>query len=57
MAIWSDSPHLTPPKETSIPNNYATGSGSRPTSSRVKIDTTAPKDPHTLGRDVPGSLK
>ncbi len=35
----------------------ATGSGSRPTPSKVKIESSAPDDPHTLGRDVPGSLK
>jgi len=37
--------------------NTAVGSGSRPTKSKFMIDTTAPEDPHTQGRDVPGSLK
>lgn len=35
----------------------AVGSGSRPTPSKVKIESSAPDDPHTLGRDVAGSLK
>ncbi len=33
------------------------GSGSRPTSSRIKIETSAPVSPRSLSRDVAGSLK
>lgn len=46
-----------PSKGGSMPQNTAVGSGSRPTPSKVGIPTSAPKDPYTLGRGVPGSLK
>lgn len=45
------------PPQTSAPQNTAVGSGSRPTPSRIKIKTSAPENPKTLGRDVPGALK
>jgi hypothetical protein len=44
-------------KGGSAPQNTSVGSGSRPTQSKINIPTSAPMDPHTLGRDVPGSLK
>lgn len=44
-------------KGTSMPQNTSVGSGSRPGPSKINIPTSAPADPHTLGRDVPGSLK
>lgn len=50
----------TPPntdRGTSAPQNTAVGSGSRPTRSKMAIDTSSPMDCHTQGRDVPGSLK
>lgn len=57
MAIWSDSPTLKAPKGTSATQNTSVGSGSRPTPSRHKIETSAPSDPHTLGgRNTPGAL-
>ncbi len=57
MALISDSPHLTEPKGTSMPQNTSVGSGSRPTPSKVKIPTSAPTEPHTLGRAPGGWLK
>ncbi len=55
--IFSDSPTIRPGKiGGSAPQNTSVGSGSRPTSSRHKIETSAPTDPHTLGRSVPGAL-
>lgn len=42
----------------SMPQNTATGSGSRPDNAcKTTLDTSAPANPKTLGRDVPGSLK
>ena len=59
MGILSKSPTLSSnqPKGTSAPQNTAVGSGSKPTPSRIKLETSAPMDPRTLGRDVKGSLK
>lgn len=57
MGIISDSPSMKMPKGTSAPQNTAVGSGSRPTASSVKIPTSAPMDPATLGRSTPGALK
>lgn len=57
MAILSNTPTMKAPMQTSRPQNTAVGSGSRPTKSMVTIPTSAPMDPKTLGRDVPGSLK
>lgn len=37
--------------------DVSTGSGSRPVPSKIKIPDSSPEDAHTLGRDVPGSLK
>lgn len=42
---------------TSIQNNDAIGSGSRPVPSKVKIDSSEPMDAHTMGRGVAGALK
>jgi hypothetical protein len=56
MGIFSDSPTLKHPKETSAPQNTSVGSGSRPTSSRYKIMTSAPAEPRMLDRGVPGAL-
>jgi hypothetical protein len=58
MSIISDSPTMKAPKETSAPQNTSVGSGSRPTPSRMKIDTSAPMNARTLGGrgDVPGAL-
>ena len=54
---WSDAPAMPQEHGTSAPQNTSVGSGSRPTSSKFKIATSAPEDAHTQGRDVPGSLK
>ncbi len=58
MATWSGSPTLGHPKETSAAQNTSVGSGSRPTSSKIKIMTSAPDNARTLGGrgDVPGAL-
>lgn len=57
MGIISDSPTLKAPKETSAPQNTAVGSGSRPTPSKMKTETSAPTEPYTLGRAPAGALK
>ncbi len=43
--------------EKSMPIKVAVGSGARPTPSVVKIMTSAPTEPHTLGRAPGGWLK
>jgi len=57
MALISKSPTIAHPKGSSMKQNTSVGSGSRPTSSRVKIETSAPSNPKTLSRSVPGALK
>lgn len=57
MGIISDSPTIKAPKQTSAAQNTSVGSGSRPTASSVKINTSAPSDPQTLGRAPAGALK
>jgi hypothetical protein len=57
MAIIHDSPSMKPEPQTSAPQNTAVGSGSRPTMSKIKIETSAPEDPKTLGRKTPGALE
>ena len=57
MGIISGSPTIKPAKGTSAAQNTAVGSGSRPTKSKMKIDTSAPLDPHTLGRAPKDDLK
>ena len=42
---------MSPMQDTSV------GSGSRPTRSKIMIETSAPMSPRTLSRDVPGALK
>ena len=44
-------------KGGSAPQNTSVGSGSRPTKSKYAIESSAPMDAHTMGRDVKGSLK
>lgn len=44
-------------KGNSAKQNTAVGSGSRPTTSKHPIQTSAPADPHTLGRAPKGWLK
>lgn len=50
-------PGCLPPAQSSRPQNTAVGSGSRPGSGSVMIPTSAPSDPHTLGRAPGGWLK
>ena len=58
MGIISDSPTIpVDDKAKSAPQNTAVGSGSRPTASTMKIESSAPMNGKTLGRDVAGSLK
>lgn len=57
MGILSNSPTLSEPKGTSAPQNTAVGGGSRPTPSKMKTPTSAPMEPHELGRAPPGWLK
>jgi hypothetical protein len=55
---WSDSPSMPPDNSPNfVETHISAGSGSRPTPSKYKTETSAPMDPHTQGRDVPGSLK
>ena len=58
MAIWSSDPSMKPTNEgTSAPQNTSVGGGSRPTPSKYKIETSAPKNARTLGgRETPGAL-
>lgn len=56
-ALGSDSGGTRPPKQSSMPQNTAVGSGSRPGGSKITIDTSDAKDAHTLGRAPPGWLK
>lgn len=48
---------VMPPKQSSAPNGFAIGSGSRPGGSKFSTPTSAPVNPKTLGRDPGGSLK
>ena len=55
--LISDSPTLKHEKGNSATQNTSVGSGSRPTTSKMKIESSAPKEPHTLGRAPSGYLK
>jgi hypothetical protein len=57
MALFSDSPTLKPPKQTSTMKNTPVGSGCRPVPSKYKIETSAPTNAHTLDRNPPAPLK
>lgn len=50
MALISQKGGVMPPAQSSRPQNTAVGSGSRPTPSSIKIESSAPSDPLTLGR-------
>lgn len=45
------------PGQSSMPQNTAVGSGSRPQGGKVMIPTSAPSQPHELDRAPPGWLK
>ena len=57
MALVSKSSTIAHPKGKSMKQGTCVGSGSRPTKSKIKIPTSAPTDPHGLGRKPPGALK
>ena len=61
MALWSGADHggVKPTDVgTSAKKNTEVGSGSRPTPSRYKIETSSPEDARTNGKDPPaGWLK
>ncbi len=48
---------VRPPKQSSAPQNTAVGGGSRPTTSKIATPTSAPTQPHTLGRAPNGWLR
>lgn len=48
---------VRPPAQSSMPQNTAVGSGSRPTGGKVMIPTSAPDQPHELNRAPPGWLR
>jgi len=52
----SKSPTLKAPPQSSSKMSTNVGSGSRPTTSRFPIKTSAPENPRTLGRETPGAL-
>lgn len=54
---WSDAPSMKQEQGDSATQDTAAHSGSRPTPSKYKIDTSAPMDPHTQGRAPEGWLK
>lgn len=41
---------VMPPKQSSSPQNTSVGSGSRPAGGKIEIPTSAPENPHMLGR-------
>jgi hypothetical protein len=57
MAILSKSPSMAQEKGSSMQQSTNVGGGSRPTKSKVNIETSAPAEPHTLGRAPGGWLK
>lgn len=58
MSMFKDDVGGTrPPKQSSAPQNTAVGGGSRPVMSKIATPTSAPMNPHTLGRAPPSWLK
>lgn len=57
MALFESKGAVKAPAQSSRPQNTAVGSGSRPVPSKVKIETSAPSDPRTLGRATTNWLK
>lgn len=57
MSIISNSPTIKAPPQSSRAQNTSVGGGSRPTSSKIKIPTSAPDNARSLGgRETPGYL-
>jgi hypothetical protein len=50
MAFKGDKGGVRPPAQSSAPQNTAVGSGSKPTGGKHTIETSAPANPHELGR-------
>lgn len=48
---------VRPPAQSSAKQNTDVGSGSRPTGGKMGIETSAPSNPHQLGRARAGWLK
>lgn len=57
MMLKGDRGGVRPPAQSSMPQNTAVGSGSRPNGSKVMIETSAPAQPHELDRAPAGWLK
>lgn len=57
MALISDKGGVKAPPQSSRPQNTSVGSGSRPVPSKIKIESSAPSEPRTLGRAPAGWLK
>lgn len=55
--IFSDSPAMPQEKGSSMSQGTSTGSGSRPTKGMTMTPSSAPTDPHGLGRKPAGALK
>jgi hypothetical protein len=56
-ALGSDSPSVKPDSQSSSKLDASTGSGSRPGTSKVRIETSAPSNPHEIRPPPPGALK
>lgn len=50
MGLISDHGGVKPPAQSSREQNTSVGSGSRPVPSKIKIESSAPENPLTLGR-------
>jgi len=57
MALFSSKGGVKAPPQSSRPQDTRVGTSSRPTPSKIKIDTSAPEDPRTLGRAPKGWLR
>lgn len=57
MISKSNAGNMPMDSRKSAPQNTSVGSGSRPSTGKEPIATSAPKEPHTLGRAPEGWLK
>ena len=55
--LKGDKGGVKPDMEKSATQNTSVGSGSRPTTSKIMIDTSAPSEPRTLSRAPAGWMK
>lgn len=51
--LGSDTPTMRAPGQSSAKLNTSVGSGSRPGTSKMKIETSSPMDAYTLDRNPP----